>query len=47
MGAGNPHAERLQGFLINANRIRVSRVLRVSRTASPMVELVNIPVLPA
>ena len=32
--------------LINANRIRVSRVLRLSRTVRPMAEQVNIPVLP-
>ena len=34
------------GFLINANRIRASRVLRLSRTVRPMAEQVNIPVLP-
>ena len=31
---------------INANRIRVSRVLRLSRTVRPMAEQANIPVLP-
>ena len=34
-----------QGFLINANRIRVSRDLRGSREADPMEETVKIPLL--
>ena len=33
-----------QGFLINANRIRVSRDLRLSRKGQSMDSWVNIPV---
>ena len=35
-----------QGFLNNANRFRVSRVLSISRKARAMAETVNIPLLP-
>ena len=34
-----------QGFLNNANRFRVSRVLSISRMARAMDETVNIPLL--
>jgi len=44
-GGGDPPPPKDQGFLNNANRFRVSRVLSISRMARAMDETVNIPLL--
>ncbi len=42
---GKPVHRKTEGFLINANRIRVSRVLRGERKRSFDGQAVNIPLL--
>ena len=44
-GGEKPPPPKDQGFLNNANRFRVSRVLSISRMARAMDETVNIPLL--